>query len=112
MISITEVLRPENLHECVCFLDAASLARAATSSRLLVSLTDEAQRRPQLESAIGELKTVVGKLMPKLTSRPNMAIVFTNDMPEEPSSAFTEVCSLILSDSQISIFRGWARHLF
>ena len=76
---LTDVLRSELLHEVLCCLDARTLGVCAKACRVMMPLTDEAQRRSHLVAKLGPLPTVVGDLLPTLPASPSMGILFTDD---------------------------------
>ena len=87
LADMTCVLRPELLHEVLCFLDARSLAVVAQVSRIMVPLTDEAQRRPHLVAKLGPLSEVVEQCAKELPASPSMGILFSDHLPRDPVAA-------------------------
>ena len=71
---LIDLLRPELLHEVLCYLDATSLGTAAKVSKLMMPLTDEAQRRPHLVAKLGRLESVAEELMSTLPASPSMGM--------------------------------------
>jgi hypothetical protein len=87
---LTTVLRPEELHDILCFLDARSLAVVASVSRIMVPLADEAQRRPHLVTKLGNLSEVVSLATAELPAWPSMGILFTDHVPGCPEEELEE----------------------
>ena len=86
-MELTEVLRPETLHSALCFLDARALGQAAKSCRLMVALTDAAQRRPHLEAKLGPLRTLAQEMIARTPAAPSMAVLFTDDVTAPEAEA-------------------------
>ena len=93
---LIDLLRPELLHEVLCYLDATSLGTAAKVSKLMMPLTDEAQRRPHLVAKLGRLGAVAEELMSTLPASPSMGILFSDTSHSgDMKSRFTEAIKVL-----------------